>query len=83
MDNALFLRPGELAALCQQNKAVGSMIILSILAFIAIVVVSLRFYVCIALRRSTGLSDYFILASLVSVETCSNQVVTIQANTTV
>lgn len=79
MDNPLLPTPEELAVLCQQNKAVGSMIITSILLFIAIITVSLRLYVCIAIRRTTGWDDYFIVASLVSVDTCSNQVVTTQA----
>lgn len=73
MENSLLPTPAELAVLCQQNKAVGSMITTGILVFIAIVTVSLRLYVCIVIRRNVGWDDYFIVASLVSVETCSER----------
>lgn len=59
--------PDALSAVCTRNGAMESIAVVTILLFLAIFTVILRFYVRTCLLRNTGYDDYLILASLVSI----------------
>ena len=55
-----------LSATCGQNRGLGALIIVSVLLFIAIMIVILRIYIRAYVLHNTGYDDYLVLIGLVS-----------------
>lgn len=68
-DCVLTMKPSEalLLATCPENQGVKAVISVTVMFFLATIVVAIRFYVrLVMLHGATGWDDYFILGSLVS-----------------